>query len=314
MFRPIAIVGPTGVGKSAVAERAALDLGGEIISADSMQVYRGMDIGTAKTPRASRLAAYHCIDLVDPGQLYSAALYQRDARAAIDSILQRHRIPIVVGGTGLYVRAALDEFHFPEGSLDTDLRRSLEQRAAEEGPEALHRVLAETDPAAAALIHPHNVRRTIRALEMAAQGRPYSQQAAGFAARKLHYPGTTIVGLHMERTALYARIDDRVNTMIAGGLLGEVERLLAAGYRTALTSMQAIGYKEIVPVVERGADLAEAIASVKQSSRRYAKRQLSWFRSDPRITWLDVTDLSLAEAVNAVRDLVESTERPRQEG
>jgi tRNA dimethylallyltransferase len=306
----VAVVGPTGVGKTAIGEELASRSGGEIISADSMQVYRGMDVGTAKPPAAERRVPYHCIDLVEPGEPYSAALYQRDARAAIHDVLARGGLPVVVGGTGLYVRAALDEMSFPKGEAVSPARDRLEALAGELGPQGLHARLAELDPDAAALIHPNNTRRVIRALEMFGEsGISYASQAATFAKRRSAYR-TAYVGLTMERFALYERIDRRVDAMIAGGLEEEVRGLLAAGYREALTAAQAIGYKELVPVLESGAPLYEAIAAIKQASRRYAKRQLTWFRADPRVIWLDVTELSPAEAADAAERLVESVTHP----
>jgi len=305
---PIAIVGPTAVGKSAVAEQVAYRIDGEIIDADSMQVYRGMDIGTAKTAPADRLVPHHCLDLTEPGTPYSAALFQRDARAAIDSVAARGHIPVIVGGTGLYVRAALDEFSFPEGERTNETRRLLEERAERIGSQALHAELAALDPASAALVHPNNVRRTIRALEMRSSGTSYAQQASGFTRREAHYPGARLIGLTMERSRLYARIDARVDAMLAEGLLGEVARLLEAGYRHALTATQAIGYKELVPVLERRSTLEAAADEIKRASRRYAKRQLTWFRADPRVIWVDVTEMSAEGATRAVLDLVESAE------
>lgn len=312
----LAIVGPTAVGKSAVAERLALALGGEVVSADSMQVYRGMDVGTAKTPPRDRLVPHHCLDLVDPGEPYSAALYQRDARTAIADIAGRGLLPVVAGGTGLYVRAALDEMSFPAGAINGALRRDLERRLEEAGPEAMHAELATTDPASASLIHPHNVKRVLRALEMASQGTSYASQAAGFARRRLHYPDTVFVGLTMERAALYERIDARVDAMIGAGLIDEVRALLARGLRETLTAAQAIGYKELVAVIDGDDTLEAAVLAVKQASRRYAKRQLSWFRADPRVTWLDVTGLSADETTAAALELVESAahQGPDEEG
>ena len=307
---PLAIVGPTAVGKTAVAERVALALGGEVVSADSMQVYRGMDIGTAKTPADERLVAHHCIDLVNPGAPYSAALFQRDAREVIDGLRARGVLPVVAGGTGLYVRAALDSLEFAAGELDSPVRARLEHDAASTTPEALHARLETVDPAAAGLIHPNNVRRVVRALELAESGVSYADRAGGLARREAHYPGTRFVGLTMDRSALYERIDRRVDAMMAAGLLAEVERLLGAGYRTALTAAQAIGYKELVPVVEAALPLGDAVAAIKQASRRYAKRQLTWFRADPRITWLDVTGRTVAEAADHVVDLLESAPHP----
>ena len=168
-----------------------------------------------------------------------------------------------------------------------------------DGAEALHSLLAERDPAAAALIHPNNVRRVVRALEMLDEGTSYAEQHAGFAQRASAY-NTRFFGLEMDRSALYERIDSRVDTMLAEGLLDEVERLLGAGFRNALTATQAIGYKELVPVIEDGAPLQAAVEQIKQASRRYAKRQLTWFRADPRVIWSDVTGLSAAQTADAI--------------
>jgi tRNA dimethylallyltransferase len=297
----VAVVGPTGVGKTAVGEDLAVRLRGEIVTADSMQVYRGMDIGTAKLPVRERRVPHHCIDVADPGDHYSVALYQQEARAAIDGVLARKAVPVIVGGSGLYVRAALDDMVFPSGHPASPTRERYEQLAAQLGPEGLHAYLAERDPEAASLIHRNNTRRVLRALEMLEDdGVSYAEQHALLAERRSVYRAT-YVGLQMERPALYARIDARVESMLASGLLAEVERLLAAGYRHALTAAQAIGYKELVPVVEGQARLDEAA-----ETRRYAKRQLTWFRADPRVQWLDVTGLSPAEASDAVHALVSS--------
>jgi tRNA dimethylallyltransferase len=302
----VAIVGPTGVGKSAVGEEVAVRLRGEIVSADSMQVYRGMDVGTAKRPPDSRRVPHWCLDLVDPGVAYSAALYQVAARSAIDGILARGAVPVVVGGSGLYVRAALDDMVFPSGQRTSPTRERLEQMAARLGPEGLHAYLAERDPKAAALIHRNNTRRVLRALEMLeGDSVSYADQHALFAERRSVYR-TIHIGLTMDRDALYRRIDARVDAMLAGGLIDEVERLLAAGYRDALTATQAIGYKEFVPVIEGRTPLQDAADAVRQATRRYAKRQLTWFRADTRIEWLDVTGLSTAQAADAASALVES--------
>jgi tRNA dimethylallyltransferase len=295
----VAVVGPTGVGKTEVAEAVAFRLGGEIVSADSMQVYRGMDIGTAKPPVAERRVPYHCVDLVDPGAPYSAALYQRDARASIADIHARGALPVLCGGTGLYVRAALDAWEFPAGDVGSSSRGGYEALAADGGALALHRVLVDRDPESAALIHPNNTRRVVRALEMLDKGTIYAVQAAGFSERRSVYQAH-IVGLTMDRAALYARIDARVDAMLAAGLLDEVAGLLAAGYRDALTARQAIGYKELVPVVEDGADLAAAVDSIKSATRRYAKRQFTWFRADPRVRWMDLTGLEPDAALESV--------------
>jgi tRNA dimethylallyltransferase len=283
----------------------ALQLGGEIVTADSMQVYRGMDIGTAKLPAAKRRVRHHLVDMVDPGESYSAALYQADARRVIDDLRAQGVCPVVAGGTGLYVRAALDEMEFPSGDTLSETRVRLEREADELGAQALHDRLAAQDPESAALIHPNNVRRTIRALEMAEQGTSYTEQASGFAERTAYYPSVQ-VGLDVDRSELYRRIDARVDQMLEAGLLDEVGGLLDAGFRDALTSAQAIGYKEFVPVVEGHADIETAADRVRQATRRYAKRQFTWFRGDPRVRWLDVTDMSPEEATVDALALIES--------
>ncbi|MBA4370509.1 MAG: tRNA (adenosine(37)-N6)-dimethylallyltransferase MiaA [Coriobacteriaceae bacterium] len=303
--RVLAILGPTGVGKTALAEQIAVARGGEIVTADSMQVYRGMDIGTGKPQPAERLVRHHLVDIADPGEPFSAALYQRAARQAIDDIAARGLLPIVCGGTGLYIRAALDDLEFPAGQAGAGSRERIQAQLGELGPEALYALLAERDPEAAALIHRNNTRRVVRALEMAEEGLSYADGTRRLAQRRSVYDAR-IIGLSMERAVLYGRIEARVDTMLAAGLLDEVRALLAAGYRDALTAAQAIGYKEFVPVVEGTADLAEAIGSVKQATRRYAKRQITWFGADPRVMWLDVTTMSLAEAVESASALLES--------
>jgi tRNA dimethylallyltransferase len=303
--RVLAVVGPTAVGKTALAEELAVRLGGEIVSADAMQVYRGMDIGTAKPEESERRVEYHCLDLAEPGEQFSAALFQQAARDAIDGIAARGALPVVAGGTGLYVRAALDDWEFPAGEqIDNPLRLRYQAIAADEGAEALHALLAARDPEAAALIHPHNTRRTVRALEMIDQGISYATQHAGFSERISVYD-TRFLGLTMDRERLYERIDARVDAMVATGLVDEVAGLLERGLRGAVTAAQAIGYKELVPVIEQGADLPEAVSAIKQASRRYAKRQLTWFRADPRVIWLDVTDLSPEHAADAALDALD---------
>jgi tRNA dimethylallyltransferase len=246
------------------------------------------------------------VDLVDPGTAYSAALYQRDARAAIDDVAGRGLLPVLVGGTGLYVRAALDEMHFPAGQHESDTRARLQAILDVDGPEALYTMLVERDPDAAAVIHRNNTRRVMRALEtLEDDGVSYAETKERFSERIPFYPAT-FIGLTLERDALYSRIDARVDGMLEAGLLGEVAALLAAGYRSALTAAQAIGYKELVPVLDGSGDLESAVAAIKQASRRYAKRQLTWFRADPRVRWLDVTDLSPARTLEAMLALLES--------
>lgn len=302
----IAVVGPTAAGKSPLGQELAVRFGGEVVSADSMQIYRGMDIGTAKQRPEHRRVPHHMLDVVDPGTPYSAALYQREATTAIDGIIRRGLVPVVVGGTGLYVRAALDEMTFPSGQASTPTRQRYEALLLASGPESLHRTLAEKDPAAAAVIHPNNSRRVVRALEMLDdEGVSYAAVKSSFS-RRCHRYHTVQIGLTMDRHELYRRIDVRVDEMVTEGLLAEVGTLLSAGYKDALTATQAIGYKELVPVLEQGEPLEPAVAAIKQATRRYAKRQLTWFRADPRVRWLDVTEMSPDEAADEASALVES--------
>lgn len=290
MNRPklLAVVGPTAAGKSALALRVAEAAGGEIVSADSAQVYRGMDIGTAKpSPEEQSRVPHHMIDLADPSEAYSVGRYQKEARGAIGSVLSRGRLPILVGGSGLYVNSityGLDLSERPEA--DPALRREL---SALPGGELYER-LRQADPQAAARIHPHNRVRVQRALEIALSGRevPYD-----FDADRSEYD-LTILGIMLPRDELYARINARVDQMMAAGLEDEV-RVLYARYGNA-GALQAIGYKELVSFLEGRLSSIEAAAElIKRNTRRLAKRQLTWFRRDPRIVWLNPDQAGLAE-------------------
>ena len=283
----IAIVGATGTGKSDLAERIAENLHLSVISADSMQVYRRMDIGTAKVAPDERRVSYHGIDLIDPGEAYSAACYQSYARDVIEAEHRAGRPALLCGGSGLYIRAACDDFDFAEGTLaDNPSRRRYELLADEEGGEALHRLLEERDPESAALIHPHNVRRMVRALELNEAGRSYARSTEGMSTYHAIYPAL-FIGIRYDRPQLYRRIDARVDDMMSQGLLDEVKGLVDDGYRDALTAMQAIGYKEFFPVLDGKVGLPEAVEDVKRATRRFAKRQGTWFGRDARIVWLD---------------------------
>lgn len=300
----IAVVGPTASGKSAVADLVAEALGSEVVSADAMQVYRGMDIGTAKTPVSERRVPLLLVDVADSTEPYSAALYQRDSRRAIDRLRAEGRVPVLCGGTGLYVRAALDEMEFPRGEVDGAARQRYQDLAGKLGPEGVHALLAERDPESAALIHPHNVRRVVRALEMLDEGVSYARQSAGFSEPREHYPSLQFA-LTMDRARLYARIDARVDAMMRAGLLDEVRGLMDAGAADTLTSRQAIGYKELIDALEGRCTIGEAVDLIKLRSRRYAKRQLSWFRRDPRITWLDMDVLDADGAARLIVDALD---------
>ncbi len=295
----IAIVGPTASGKSALADAVAVRLRTRVISADAMQVYKGMDVGTAKTPVDERLVPLELVDIVDPDEDYSAALFQRDARVCIEEDLARGCVPVLCGGTGLYVRAALDDMHFPKGQIDDSARNRYQALAERLGPQGFHDVLAKRDPESASLIHPNNVRRTIRALEMLDDGTRYADQHAAFSHIRPYYEALYF-GLKLDRKRLYERIDRRVDAMMQNGLLDEVRALASSGFTDALTSRQAIGYKELLDYLSGSLTLEEAIKLIKLRSRRYAKRQISWFGRDDRIVWLDMDELDLDAAASFV--------------
>ena len=278
----IAVVGPTAAGKSDLALRLAHAVGGEIVNADSMQLYAGMDIGTAKLTVEQRQGVpHHLLDIWDVRQTASVADYQRLAREAIDAIRQRGRVPILAGGSGLYVRAALDPLEFP--GTDPGLRERLEAELAERGPADLHARLAAIDPAAAAAILPSNGRRIVRALEVIElSGRPF---AAAMPEYESVYPAVQI-GLGVDRAELDRRIADRTERMFAAGLVGEVAGLAAAGLREGRTASRALGYAQVLRFLDGQYPLAEARAQTILATRRFARRQESWFRRDPRVTWL----------------------------
>ena len=282
----IAIVGPTAAGKSALALRLAQRFHGEIVNGDSRLVYRGMDIGTAKPTTEERtLVPHHLVDILDPHEPYSLALYLSQAHRAIDSIHERGGLPFLVGGTGQYIWGLLEGFRAPQVPPNPALRASLEAQAAEEGHQALWQRLQDIDPAAASRIDPRNVRRVVRALEVYREtGIPFSQ-----AQRREPPPYRTLVlGLTVERPRLYRRIDRRVEAMVEGGWPNEVVRLLEKGYSPALPSMSSLGYREMAAHVRGELPLEEAVSRIKTATHGFARRQYAWFRlNDPRIHWLD---------------------------
>lgn len=293
----LAIVGPTASGKTALAMRAAELLDAEIVSADSRLVYRGMDIGTAKpTVAERRIVPHHLIDVADPGERYDAARYQRDARAALAGIERRRRIAVVVGGTGLYVRALLDGLTLAALPTDPLLRARLEVRATDHGGAALHRELASRDPAAAARVHPRNVRRVVRYLEIALlAGTTSAHQArdGGFEA--------VSIGLCPPRHILRTAIDGRVRGMVEAGVLDETAMLLARGLDPGLPSMSAHGYVHWTAHLRGEIDLGAAVAATARDTAAYARRQMTWFRRDPAVRWIDPT---ATDPLDAVREAV----------
>jgi tRNA dimethylallyltransferase len=281
----IALVGPTATGKSALAVELAERLGGEVVNADSMQLYRGMDIGTAKpTAAEQRGVPHHLLDVWDVTERASVAEYQRLARAAVDDVLSRGLVPLLVGGSGLYVRAVTDELEFP--GTDPELRARLESELAELGAPALHTRLSEMDPAAAAGILPSNGRRLVRALEVIElTGRPFT---ATLPAPVQRYD-TVQIGL--DRADLDDRVAARVDRMWVAGLVAEVRSLEARGLRDGPTASRALGYQQVLALGDTDAARADTV----RATRRFVRRQRSWFRRDPQVSWLDGADPALAE-------------------
>jgi len=303
----VVIVGPTAVGKTEIALRLGEALNGEVVSADSRQVYRGMDIGTAKpTPEEQAQVLHHLIDIIAPDEPFSLGQYQELAYAAIDDILERGRLPLLVGGTGQYVWAVVEGWGIPRVPPQPELRAELEQVAEREGATALHERLRALDPVAAARIDPRNVRRVIRALEVCLiTGQPISAQQ-----RKSPPPyRILIIGLTRPRSVLYARIDARVEQMIAAGLVDEVQRLLQAGYSPELPSMSSLGYREIAAYLQGEISLEEAVARIKREPRRFVRQQGTWFRrDDPRIRWFDLEETRYEEIERAVKEFLALSE------
>jgi tRNA dimethylallyltransferase len=295
----LAIVGPTASGKSALADKVAAQLHTSEISIDAMQVYRGMDIGTAKTPVAERVCPLLMVDMADIVDNYSVQLFQTQAREYIDKLQADDQLPVLCGGTGLYLDAVIDDMRFPKGQTDSAARKKYEALAEKEDVEALYTLLQERDPDSADIIHPHNIRRVIRALEMLDEGKSYATQHKGLYKRASWYQ-TQIYGIAMERERLYRRIDTRVDAMFDEGLVKEVKGLMDQGLASALTALQAIGYKEIVSALNGEITLDEARELMKKNTRHLAKRQLSWFHRDPRVNWLDLDKMTSDEAAEQI--------------
>ncbi|MEF9840967.1 MAG: tRNA (adenosine(37)-N6)-dimethylallyltransferase MiaA [Raoultibacter sp.] len=282
----ICVVGATATGKTALAQALAEIIDGEVVSADSMQIYRGMDIGTGKIPPCERTVPYHGLDICDPGTPYSAALFQILARTCFDDIETRGKRSVLCGGTGLYLRAALDDYDFPSGTqVENPVRERYARLLEQRGALAVWNMLASIDPASAALIHPNNTRRVIRAFELLSEGRRYATLHEGLAQLEQIVPAI-FIGLAVDPPLLNKRIDRRVDAMIEDGLVDEVKNLLDQGFHDGVTAPQAIGYKEIVAALEGRLSFDEAIERIKIATHRYAKRQRTWFRKDARIQWL----------------------------
>lgn len=297
----LVILGPTATGKSHCAIEIAKKYNGEIISGDSMLVYKGMDIGTAKpTPEELAAVPHHLVDILPPDASFSVVDFKQQAERLITEITARGHLPIIAGGTGLYIKALLEGYAFNEAEEDSELRRELEREATEQGAQALHERLRELAPQEAERIHPNNVRRVIRALESVLQGESVNQ----YGAAEMPY-NALVIGLNMERQALYARINRRVDLMLEAGLEQEVHGLLEQGVHPDCQSMQSIGYRQMVWYIDAGLPYAEAVEKLKQATRNFAKRQLTWYKKMPYIHWLQLdAEPDYEEAVAQIEALL----------
>ena len=298
----VAICGPTAVGKTAYAIQAARALDGEIISCDSMQLYRYMDIGSAKPTAEERAqAVHHLIDCIDPAEEFSAAKYQTLARQAIADVAGRGKLPIIAGGTGLYLNSILYDMDFSAPPANDGTRDALYDLAEREGPEALHRRLADADPEAAARIHPNNVKKVVRALEAAEAGQRVKDFATQLKPSEEIDP--VLIGLTRDRAELYDRINRRVDILMEAGLLEEVQGLLDRGLTEADIAMKGIGYKELIGHIHGEYDLAEAVRLIKRNTRHLAKRQMTWFKRYQDVKWFDISEYSSEES--CIRGMIE---------
>lgn len=301
MKQPLIILtGPTAVGKTELSIRLAKAVQGEIISADSMQVYRYMDIGSAKIrPDEMEGIPHHLVDCYEPEEDFHVAEFQRAAKVALKEIYERGRIPIITGGTGFYIQALVRDIDFTAGDDDPGYQRELEALAVKKGAEYLHELLQRVDPAAAEEIHAHNSKRTIRALEYYhVTGEPISAHNAREREKVSPYQCAYFV-LNRDRQELYKRIDLRVDQMLAQGLLDEVKGLLARGYTRSMVSMQGLGYKELLDYLNGDISYEEAVYRIKRDTRHFAKRQITWFKREPEVLWLNREKYTDQEALLA---------------
>ena len=283
----VVLVGPTAVGKTAASIALAQQLNGEIISGDSMQIYRGLDIGTAKiTPEEMQGVTHHLLDIRDIEENFSAADFKVEADKVIADIHQRGKLPIIVGGTGFYINSLIYEYHFGEAITDEAYRTELQAFVDIHGKEALHQRLAEIDATTAARLHANDVKRVMRALEVYhVTGKPLSSMENQVNKQVLRYP-TVYLGLGMERERLYERINQRVDLMMEQGLLEETKTALAKGVSPQAQSMTSLGYRQIIQYLQGEVSLEKAIELIKRDTRHFAKRQLTWFRHDPNLIWV----------------------------
>ena len=295
MSKIVALAGPTAVGKTEFAIKLAEELDGEIVSCDSMQLYKYMDIGSAKpTPEEMRRARHHLVDIIDPREDFSVAQYQKLAKDAISDILSRGRLPIISGGTGLYLNSLLYDMDFSSSPGDFTYRRKLEALAEEKGSGDLHSMLAEQDERAASLIHPNNTKKIIRALERLKKGEESVRQFSDIRTETSDYD-VILIGLTRNRDQLYDRINKRVDVLVEQGLFQEVQKLAALGLTADNISMKGIGYKEIFAYLDGRYTMEDAIDKIKKNTRHYAKKQLTWFRRYGKMEWCNISDFDSDE-------------------
>ncbi|SDH00603.1 tRNA dimethylallyltransferase [Alteribacillus persepolensis] len=300
----LVVVGPTAVGKSECGVLLAKHFHGEVISGDSMQIYRGLDVGTAKVTKEEQQGiTHHLIDKKAPSETYSAAQFKEDAAQLITSIHKKNKLPIVVGGTGFYIRSLTRDLAFHKSPSDPAFRQEMEKAASEKGAHFLHRQLEEVDPKSAQVIHPNNIKKIIRALEIyhvtGQQRKEFSQQTDAQSPYQL-----VMLGLTMDRQLLYERINKRVDAMLQDGILEEA-KWLYEHYPKDCQAAQAIGYKEFYPYFNGDYSLEQAVQALKKNTRRYAKRQLTWFRNKENVEWFDVTCESAVEKIEEMISCVE---------
>ena len=310
MKKPLIVIGgPTACGKTGFSIKLAKKIGGEIISADSMQVYRYMDIGTAKvTPEEADGVPHYLIDEFDPDEEYNVMLFQQKAKAYMEEIWAKGKTPILVGGTGFYINALLYDNDFTETENDTSYREECYRLAQEQGPEVLFERLKEVDPEYAAIMHANNVKRVTRALEYHyLTGQKFSEHNAEQKEKETPYDAAVII-LNMDREKLYERIELRIDLMMQEGLLEEVKSLLDKGYTPDLVSMQGIGYKEFIPYFNGECTLEEAVTQLKTNTRRFAKRQLTWFRRQIEGLWVDMDQSDGDKVMENVLDYLKQKE------
>ncbi len=307
--RPIvAIVGPTAVGKTEVGIEVALRIGGEIISADSMAVYRGLDVGTAKpTPKQQALVRFHCVDVAEPTAEFDVAKFVSLAQQALAEIEARGARALLVGGTGLYVKCFLEQFSLAQTVADPAVRAALQREAATGEPGELHRRLAELDPASAARIHPNDLVRTIRALEVQiVSGEKLSDKQQRDSEQRTPLPSIRF-GLRMEKDKLAARILERTSAMVRAGLRAEVTGLLEAGVPRSCRALDGLGYRETCTAIEQGWTDEQLVEEISRRTRAYAKRQMTWFRADKQLHWIDVDERAAADIADEVVGMLPQT-------